>query len=203
MKKHIEDFDKYYEEQMRRTFHVDGKDYNLTELGWKKTYGRTKRALGRCRYSSTNGKPNGRIKSIEVSRAFLEMEGQNMDTMRDTVLHEIAHAIDVEQRGTSAHDSRWKAIARQVGADPTRTTDRVESVPGRYTLTCPKCGASTQMHRRPTKNRACGKCCNKHAGGKYSKEFVFSIEDNKTGEIVEPKPRRSSRSSHPMNWFNI
>lgn len=39
---------------------------------------------------------------------------------KDTVLHEIAHALDFEERGTSDHGPRWKAIARRVGATPTR-----------------------------------------------------------------------------------
>lgn len=36
----------------------------------------------------------------------------------DTMLHEIAHAVDFCQRGRSDHSAKWKAIAEEIGAIP-------------------------------------------------------------------------------------
>jgi len=42
--------------------------------------------------------------------------------IRDTILHELAHAIAGFEAG---HGPRWKAAARRIGANPTRTHDGI------------------------------------------------------------------------------
>jgi predicted SprT family Zn-dependent metalloprotease len=54
------------------------------------------------------------------------------------MLHEIAHAIDVEIRGMSDHSYVWKSIASSVGARPEGTTDvEINSNNSKYSITCP------------------------------------------------------------------
>ena len=75
---------------------------------------------------------------------------QDADVAIDTIRHEIAHAIDWSRNGTSDHSDRWKAIAKEVGARPSRTVNVTHiAPPRRYELYCPKCDrVAARMHRR-------------------------------------------------------
>lgn len=46
------------------------------------------------------------------------------DMIVDTMLHEIAHAMDYCIRGKSNHDGHWRKIAKELGANP-RATSKV------------------------------------------------------------------------------
>ena len=60
-----------------------------------------KRALGLCRY---------RERRIELSRHFVWANGEGI--VRDTILHEIAHALGGERAG---HGVRWKEMCKPRG----------------------------------------------------------------------------------------
>jgi predicted SprT family Zn-dependent metalloprotease len=75
--------------------------------------------------------------------------------VRDTVLHEIAHALVGAKHG---HDRVWKDTAEAVGCRPQRCysaqTVRVPSA--RYRFECPVCGhTGTRMRIRVP---SCGRC---------------------------------------------
>ena len=74
---------------------------------------------------------------------------------RDTVLHEIAHAIAGYR---AAHGPAWKAVCRKIGARPKACSDG-ERAAMRYTGACPA-GHTVQRDRVTDKARAswCGKC---------------------------------------------
>lgn len=77
-------------------------EHGLTD--WKLAFVESGRRLGDCHY---------RDRVIRISRAHA-LAG-NDEGIRDTVLHEIAHAL----AGPDTHHGLlWKAIARQVGATP-------------------------------------------------------------------------------------
>ena len=64
--------------------------------------------------------------------------------VRDTILHEIAHALVGPRHN---HDSVWKATARSIGC----TADRCHSVtfaPSKYIVSCPRCGWHERANRR-------------------------------------------------------
>lgn len=42
------------------------------------------------------------------------------EVLLDTFLHELAHLVDMAERGRTDHGPRWKGWARHLGADPTR-----------------------------------------------------------------------------------
>lgn len=67
-----------------------------------------KRSFGICYY--------GKIKKIELSE-FL-CKNMKEKEVKDTILHEMAHAIDAGIRGHSNHDKEWKKIASEIGATP-------------------------------------------------------------------------------------
>lgn len=97
----------------------------------------TKRRLGVCNY---------RAKRIEIA-AFYAVN--NPDTaVRDTLLHEIAHAL----AGPAArHGPAWKAIAMRLGAIPRACDNSAETVvaPGDWQATCPACRKTVHLYKRP------------------------------------------------------
>src|SRR5262245_51513217 len=73
---------------------------------WSFAYNRRKRRLGLCYYPR---------KRLELS---VHLVARNGDAeVRDTILHEIAHALTGPGHG---HDAAWKAACVRVGARPER-----------------------------------------------------------------------------------
>ena len=77
-------------------------EHGLT--GWTVAFGEARKRLGDCHF---------RHHVIRISRAHA-LEGSG-EQIRDTVLHEIAHAIAGYEAG---HGPLWKATARRIGATP-------------------------------------------------------------------------------------
>ena len=101
--------------------------------GWSFQFNDASRQAGRCAYG---------IRVISLSRLFcLEAPA---DEVRDTLLHEIAHALVGPEHH---HDSVWKEAARSIGCSGNRCHD-VEFAPPRYIVSCPRCGWSLQANRR-------------------------------------------------------
>jgi predicted SprT family Zn-dependent metalloprotease len=97
-----------------------------------------KSSLGRCKY--------GRKKIIFLSRWYVL--NNPIIHIKDTILHEIAHALDFYERGTSDHGRNWKRIAREVGCTP-RSCGKKTNKPNnhyRYVHTC-SCGKTYRKHR--------------------------------------------------------
>lgn len=90
---------------------------------------------------------SGRALEMRLSRPLLTRLDET--TVRDAILHEIAHALAGVRAG---HGPAWKAAAARVGARPHRTTHLPEDVRAalaRYRATCRRCGAFVYLHRRP------------------------------------------------------
>jgi predicted SprT family Zn-dependent metalloprotease len=110
---------------------------------------------------SSAGYTHFKTKTIALSNYLIKLSSneQILDTMR----HEIAHAVDFEERGTSDHSWRWQIKARKVGASPTRIVENQEylkKVKWKYTYKCQGCGIEVGTGR-PLKNierRHCAKC---------------------------------------------
>jgi predicted SprT family Zn-dependent metalloprotease len=101
---------------------------------WSFAFNRCKRSMGLCRW--------GR-KTIELSIHLVDRNG--LDEVRDTILHEIAHALAGPQHG---HDAVWKAWCVKVGARPQRC-GQANMPEGRWQARCPGCGGLFYWHRRP------------------------------------------------------
>nr|WP_300339197.1 SprT-like domain-containing protein [Actinomyces sp.] len=90
---------------------------------------------------------------ITLSRALMEL--YDADEVRETVLHEIAHARVGARHG---HDAVWAAEARQIGATGRRLVSReAPSIAGRWVGTCPA-GHTVNRMRRPTVPVSCARC---------------------------------------------
>lgn len=129
---------------------------------WTVGLNRRKRALGLCRYDT---------RRIELSVYFLA--GQDAAAVRDTVLHEIAHALAGREAG---HGPRWKSVCKKIGARPERC-DKTAVVPdGRWRAECPSCGQVFTRHRRPLRGRKymCRRC------GVEKGTVVFRLADEQT-----------------------
>jgi predicted SprT family Zn-dependent metalloprotease len=111
--------------------------------GWTFVFDRSKVRFGKCDY---------RRKQISLSRHLLELNGEA--EVRDTILHEIAHALAPRGAG---HGPAWQAVALSIGCNGQRCYGREVARPApKYTGTCPVCRRVIYRHRRTV--IACGKC---------------------------------------------
>jgi predicted SprT family Zn-dependent metalloprotease len=110
---------------------------------WAFQFDRSKVRFGKCDYMN---------RIISLSRHLVELNSEG--EVRDTILHEIAHAI--APRG-SGHGQAWRVVARSIGCNAARCygEEVVRPVP-RYKGTCPKCRRVIFRHRRT--RIACGRC---------------------------------------------
>lgn len=106
-------------------------------------------------------------KWISLSKKLTELN--NEDQVKDTILHEIAHALEPHHH----HDYHWKMRAISIGCSGSRlyNSDEVVVPPQKYTGTCPHCGRV--FYRNRQKLLACGKCCKKYNFNKFDDRFVI------------------------------
>lgn len=118
--------------------------------GWKFDFDNAKRRCGCTKFTA---------KTITLSRHFVRLNGE--DEVRETILHEIAHAI-AGQVGDRGHGQLWKGIARQVGAKPERCAYGVTMPEGDVEGVCaPGCTQRHTRHRMPPKRLANAYSCNR------------------------------------------
>jgi predicted SprT family Zn-dependent metalloprotease len=103
--------------------------------GWECRFNRSRVNMGLCLYGP---------RVIELSVHFVENNGA--EAVRDTVLHEIAHALAGREAG---HGPLWKAMCLRVGAKPERLSDEAAMPAGRWQARCACCGMMHHKHRRP------------------------------------------------------
>lgn len=133
--------------------------------GWNLSLDRATRRFGCTDYGTM---------TISLSKALVELN--EWETVKKTVIHEIAHALVGSRHG---HDDIWRAKAISLGHSGSRCYSAVDVVtpPMKYVGTCPKCGKQTQKNRR--QEVACGKCCKAFNGGVFSHEFKLVWTENK------------------------
>ena len=120
---------------------------------WSFGFDRSKVRFGKCDY---------RHKRISLSRYLVEANG--VEAVRETILHEIAHAL--APRG-AAHGPVWRAVAQSIGCNGSRCYGNEVARPKpRFQGSCPGCGRIIHRHRRTA--IACGKCA-----AVYDPRFAF------------------------------
>ena len=136
--------------------------------GWVLTFDRAKRRAGVCRHGD---------KVIGLSSHLTRLNTQ--EQVRDTVLHEIAHALAGPGAG---HGPRWRRIAADIGATPERgLPDDVVTVPGSWVGTCPS-GHTIDRHRRPARVLSCHLCSRR-----FEPSAIFTWTHH--GVPTDPGPR--------------
>lgn len=119
-------------------------------LTWKLDLGYGKSRLGVC---------TPKKKTIRISKYLIIHESQ--EQINDTLLHEIAHALEWERHKTHGHGRRWQLIAIEVGAKPNRcaSTEVIATLETKYTYECSKCHERTNVNRRlRLERRHCSIC---------------------------------------------
>lgn len=164
-------------DHMERDWVFRGRTFNLNNLGWRFEIEDCKRANGRC-YSYQ--------KKITLSRYVIEHSDREMSGWINTMVHEIAHAIN-HMLGGRGHDRQWKTIFEYFGGSGERCSSDVtfsnliEKPISKYTQVCPN-GCQAPVHRYAKAvdegRRACGKCCKKHNNGKFDKRFILKLVQN-------------------------
>jgi predicted SprT family Zn-dependent metalloprotease len=109
--------------------------HGLFSSGWSYTYDTAKKRLGKCNYTH---------KYLSFSTSFIDIN--TIEVMKDTVLHEIAHALAGYQ---AAHGYEWQIKAKSIGAVPRTCIDdpRIIRPKGRYVF---KCDCTEHYYHRST-----------------------------------------------------
>lgn len=108
-----------------------------------------------------------RTQTISISRALAKLNTE--DIVRDTILHEIAHAL--VPTGVH-HGPIWRAKAQSIGCDGRRTYgDTVVAPTAKYKGTCPNCGRVVEKFRRG--RFACSVCCKRHNFGRFDSAYLI------------------------------
>lgn len=110
--------------------------YKHKLVGWRfEINSRMGRCLGKCLYGQ---------KLIRIAEHYARANSE--EEVMDTLLHEIAHALEPGH----GHDSVWKACAMRLGCAPLACSkERIEIRPGQYRAVCPSCGRVHNKYRRP------------------------------------------------------
>jgi predicted SprT family Zn-dependent metalloprotease len=111
---------------------------------WALVLDRAKRRAGVCRYHQ---------RTIGLSAPLMRLYDEA--EVRETVLHEIAHALVGAHAG---HGPAWRAVARRIGSSGERCiSPQAPQVAGAWVGTC-RSGHAVTMHRRPRRVRSCTVC---------------------------------------------
>ena len=111
---------------------------------WDLAYDRARRRAGLTNF--TTG-------TISLSRPLTQLFSE--EDVRETVLHEIAHALVGPGHN---HDALWKREAARIGATPRALLSGGPQVPARYIGHCPN-GHVIMRHRIRRNPVSCAKCC--------------------------------------------
>ena len=110
--------------------------------GWRIKLDHARRRAGQCDYNT---------KVISLSRLYVR--AAEKDHIRDTILHEIAHALVGPSHG---HDVVWRQKAREIGCTATRCHN-LNFSKARWIMKCPNGCFSVERHRRKS-GLVCGEC---------------------------------------------
>jgi predicted SprT family Zn-dependent metalloprotease len=111
---------------------------------WQVSYDNAKRRAGICHFAE---------QTLGLSAPLTAVHSE--DDVRDTILHEIAHALVGPVHG---HDATWRAMARRIGCSGERCVSPDSPTPPAAWLgTCPG-GHTLDRHRRPERVLTCGLC---------------------------------------------
>lgn len=142
-------------------------EHGLTELGWSFAFDHARRRFGCCNLTQQR---------ITLSRPLTLLNDESQ--VRDTLLHEIAHALTPHD----GHGALWKTMCRKIGARPIRCYRENEIVApprpaARYWMSCPACGWVIQRQRRPRRKLICRTC---------SSSVVFSSKSPAQPSVAAP-----------------
>ncbi|MEQ9454751.1 MAG: SprT-like domain-containing protein [Phycisphaeraceae bacterium] len=112
---------------------------------WDFAFNRRHRVLGLCCFTDQR---------IELSRPYVERHDE--PEIRETLLHEIAHALAGPKAG---HGIAWRAQCLRLGIPP-RVRGEADMPSGRWQARCPGCAEQHARYRKPMRGRIyyCRRC---------------------------------------------
>lgn len=130
--------------EILKKYHIDG---ILDLKNYKIEMHRKKNSLGTCNPSK---------KVIWLSKLFLEVN--SIETMRDVLLHEIAHALTPKD----GHGKLFKEAAKMLGCNKNNLgyfNNTEHNAPkGKYVYECINCHKIAYFHRKLKNRHSCGWC---------------------------------------------
>lgn len=136
--------------------------HGLLDKGWTFKFDKAKRRYGCCNYTH---------KVISLSAPLTEI--RDMSNAKNTILHEIAHALVGRGHG---HDNVWKQKALEIGCNGQRCSDDVR-LKGNWIGECPN-GHVVYRHRVPRKKSSCGICYPNYYNENYLITFKKKQHEN-------------------------
>ena len=136
--------------------------HDLTSKGWRFEFDNAKRRFGCC---------NHRYRKISLSKALVSINDEAR--VKNTILHEIAHAL---VGGGHGHDAVWRNKAIQIGCDGKRcyTSENTVIPEAKYIAVCKSCGHTHRKHRLTRTVSACGLCCKGTFKAEYTLTFTLN-----------------------------
>ena len=155
--------------------------------GWRVELDSAKRRAGICRFGP-------RVIGLSAPLTVLHDEAE----VRDTILHEVAHALVGPRHG---HDEVWRRRAQEIGCTGERCVPadapRVEPA---WLGVCPG-GHTIGRHRRPERVMACGECAD---GRGWSLEHVFTWTHRGRPAVMHPNYEEELRRAREgRSWTRL
>lgn len=127
-------------------------------LQWSFEFNKRKTHYGLCNEST---------KTIFLSSILTKQ--CSYDQVKDTILHEIAHALVGCRNG---HNEVWKSKAIEIGCNGERCAryNHHRTVDAKYITECKNCGKTYKLHRKPKLKRWCK--CTSH-GFKEENRLIY------------------------------
>jgi predicted SprT family Zn-dependent metalloprotease len=130
-------------------------------LQWCFEFDNAKRRFGCCQYLR---------RVISLSKVLTELNSEA--EVRDTILHEIAHALVGNSHG---HDWVWKQKALEIGCNGNRcySSKEVKTPESKYIAICHNCNHVHKKHKKPRigLRQSCGVC---NTTGKFNTNLLLT-----------------------------
>lgn len=120
---------------------------------WSLRWMDERHTAGTCATTKWHPNPHKSRGIIKLSRVF--MEYQDVMEARDTILHEIAHALTNPKY--AAHGKVWRLKAQEIGGSGAQYVDRREHAKPQYKYVG-VCPAGHKIYLREKANVSCRKC---------------------------------------------
>lgn len=140
--------------------------HGLIDNGWHFEFDNAKRRFGCCVHT---------YKRISLSKHLVELNDEAR--IKNTILHEIAHALVGPKHG---HDYVWRRKAIEIGCDGSRcySSDKVKSPQSKYIAECNGCGKTHNRHKMTRALKYGSSSCGHCSGSRYNEKYKLVWKEN-------------------------